>query len=223
MLSALAKHPSLLFLFLFACIVPLYAQSAKTPVRLDLHVTAGLARSLTYPDQLFDRTILIDIDARVLADRSQVVRRVPRRYRGLVGDEVYIGHLLVPSSVAFSSSRQAWDFYIDWSPIGLRLFDFPAHKTNHAPISLKTSVQALLAYHYLQQEDAGYHSPRPGLGLRADFKVELCPRLAFKTAAFQKVFWPDYREINGQKQNVMPHLTGIFAGIIVQFPMKVKL
>jgi hypothetical protein len=212
---------------LLASFCPLQAQThpGKTPVRLDLHLAAGLARSWAYPDRLFSHTVLIDLDARVLADRSQVIRRIPRRYRGMVGDELYVGHLLVPSSLAFSTapSGDAWDFYVDWAPLSLRLFERPVRQTNRAPVSLKTGLQALLAYHYLHTDGNGFHSPRPGLGLRADFKVELCPWLALKTTAFQKVFWPDYREIDGRKRNVMPHLAGVVAGIVVQIPMKVQL
>jgi hypothetical protein len=195
------------------------------PVRLDIHLTGGLAKPWAFPGELFDYAYVFDFDAKALVDKQKVKNRIPGQYRNLVGDELYVGYLFIPRmfALAVNPNGSGWAFYVDWSPIGLTLYKTPSQRTYSAPRSCQVSLNALLAYQLLEHDGNYFHSPRPGLGLRADFRMMVVPSISLKFSAMQNVYWPDYRTVDGKKRDLLPHYSAVCAGIILHIPYQFKI
>ena len=108
------------------------------PVRVDVHLMGGVAKPWFFCDDLFPVEYIFDFDGKVLVDKKRVKHRIPRKYRKMVGDEIYVGHMLIPNTFIFAGNRaeSAVSFYVDWNPIGLNLFKRPRQKTHSSPVSL---------------------------------------------------------------------------------------
>jgi hypothetical protein len=198
------------------------AGSGTVPYRLDLHATGGIAYPYGHPGEVLGPYAVVDIDARALLKKSDVKKYVPKKYRGMLGEEIYMGHLLVPNTFAFARNpdRDAWAFFVDWAPIGLSLVKRPPKRTNAARASFKLPLTLLLGYHVLGLDDIALHSPRPGLELRAEWRTMVTRALSLKVAAFQKGYIPDLRELEGEKRNIMPQLSTAVGGIVLHFYLK---
>ena len=90
------------------------AHKSEIPIRLDIHLTGGSGLPLSYGNSahtdLFDQTIIIDIDGKALLRKSDIKHKIPKKYRGFVGEEIYVGHMLVPNTLAFSTKEDANNF-----------------------------------------------------------------------------------------------------------------
>jgi hypothetical protein len=197
---------------------------SEIPIRLDIHLAGGLGKSWAFQDDIKSRLIVIDIDGKALLKKSDVKHKIPKKYDRMVGEEIYIGHLFVPNCFAFAvnSDSASWDFYVDWSPIGIKLFKRPKRATNAAPVNFQMGLNVLLAYHLLKYGDEYYHTPDAGLSARAEFRARIARPLSFKAAIFQNGFLPVWnKDVDGDrdKENIMPHLGGVVAGFVYHIYM----
>ncbi|MFP4520694.1 MAG: hypothetical protein ACLFQK_00975 [Fibrobacterota bacterium] len=200
--------------------------SGEIPVRLDIHLAGGMAINSLFGENLlfktFSKSTVIDIDGKALLRKSDVKHRIPKKYRGFAGDEIYIGHMLVPNTFVFSSNEEhgASEFYIDWNIIGLKLFNAPKKMTRSSKAFFSSGFGLIAGYHMFKFRDKYYHSPRPGLEARGELHFRPLPFMSFKAFAFQKAYIPDNRDIGGKRENIMPNYSGIGAGIVIHKYMR---
>lgn len=199
--------------------------SKEVPVRLDIHLAGGVAYPWADLRDFFPITALLDIDGKALIKKSDVQSRVSKKYRRFLGDEIYVGHILIPNTLAFSYSGtdDAWDAYIDWNLIGLTLLKYPKKKHYSAPVSFRLNISLLAAYHVLSNKGVYLHSPRPGLQARGSLQIQLVKSLSMKFFLFQNGYIPDKRYINGKEMNIMPHYSGLGIGVITHIYTRRKL
>ena len=111
----------LFLLFLFAANA--ICKAAEVPIRLDLHLAGGAAYPWAYISEISPVSVLIDFDVKALIKKSDIRHKIPKKYKRFLGDEIYVGHMLIPNTFAFSinQERHEWDAYIDWAPFGITL------------------------------------------------------------------------------------------------------
>ena len=211
--------------FLFA--VNAIGKAREVPIRLDLHLAGGAAYPWTYISEIFTFSVLIDFDVKALIKKSDIKHKIPKKYKKFVGDEMYVGHMLIPNTFAFSvnQERHEWDAYIDWAPIGITLLRVPKKKVYSAPVSFRFGASILGAYHILKrnsnEDNPVYlHSIRPGLQARGDLCLRLVKPVSLKFFIVQKGYIPDKRPIEGKEENIMPNYSGAGIGLIFHFYTK---
>lgn len=194
----------------------------EVPVRLDLYIAGGAAYPWTYISEIFTASVIIDFDIKALIKKSDIKHRIPRKYKRFLGDEIYVGHMLIPNTFAFSINQEnhEWDAYIDWAPLGITLFRVPKERTYSAPVSFRLSASLLGAYHILKHNSVYLHSVRPGLQAKGDFCLRLAKHASLKVVIFQKGYIPDKRPIGNKEENIMPNYTGACAGLVLHFYTK---
>lgn len=224
------KYAFILLVVLGICAEHRTCNASEVPIRLDLHCAGGAAYPWTYISELFPVSVLIDFDVKALIRKSDVNNRIPKKFRKFVGDEIYIGHMLIPNTFAFSvnQKRSEWDAYIDWAPLGLSLLKIPRSKTYSAPARFIFGASLLGAYHILKRnnenDDPVYlHSIRPGIQARGDLCFMLVKQVSLKFFIVQKGYIPDKRPIAGNEENIMPNYSGAGIGVILHFYTKKKL
>ena len=163
--------------------------SKEVPVRLDIHLAGGVAYPWAGLRDFFPITALLDIDGKALIKKSDVQSRVSKKYRRFLGDEIYVGHILIPNTLAFSYSGtdDAWDGYIDWNLIGLTLLKYPKKKHYSAPVSFRLNISLLAAYHVLSNKGLSqpsklisHHSHRASSFSKSKIQLALLsPRFSF--------------------------------------------
>ncbi len=205
-------------------------KASEVPIRLDLHLAGGAAYPWTYISEIFPFSVLIDFDVKALIKKSDIKHKIPGKYKKFVGDEIYIGHMLIPNTFAFSinQERHEWDAYIDWAPLGITLFRIPKSKVYSAPASFRFTASILGAYHILKRNSEGdnpvyLHSIRPGLQAKGDLCLRLAKPVSLKFFIVQKGYIPDKRPIGGKEENIMPNYSGAGVGIILHFYTKRKI
>lgn len=217
------KYSRNLFFLLFC--LPVITFSKEVPVRLDIHLAGGVAYPWADLRDFFPLTAILDIDGKALLKKSAVQKKVARKYRRFLGDEIYIGHLLIPNTLAFSYSgkHEAWDAYIDWNLIGLNLLKYPGKHHYSAPFSFRFTVSLMAAYHVLSINSIYLHSPRIGLQGRINTQLRIVKNLSLKFFIFQNGYIPDTRTVSGRKRNIMPHYSAAGAGVIIHLYTRKKL
>lgn len=194
----------------------------EVPMRLDLHIGGGAAYPWGYISEIFTVSALIDFDVKALIKKSDIKHRIPRKFKRFLGDEIYVGHMLIPNTFAFSINQESheWDAYIDWAPLGITLFRAPKKRTYSAPVSFRFSASILGAYHVLKHNSVYLHSLRPGLQAKGDFCLRLAKHVSLKVVILQKGYIPDKRPIDNKDENIMPNYTGTCAGFVFHFYTK---
>lgn len=200
-------------------IASLASAEKRIPIRLDLHLGGGIAYAHGYLSEIFDYSFLIDIDGKALINKKDIKSRIPKKYRKFAGSEIYIGHILIPNTIGFSFSdtSDSWDFYIDWSIIGLNLFKIPRKNTLRAPANLRFNISLTGAFHLLQHDSHYYPCFRPGLQIRIDSHFRISKPVSLKLFVFQKGYIPDMERFDNEKRNIMPNYSGGGLGVIVHF------
>jgi len=218
------KHIPILSIISFL-ILPVITLSKEIPIRLDIHIAGGVAYPWAGLRDLFPITAFLDIDGKALIKKSDVQKKVPTKYRRFLGDEIYIGHMLIPNTLAFSYSgtHEAWDAYIYWNLFGLTLLKYPGKKHYSAPFSFRFNISLLAAYHVLSINSIYLHSPRIGLQARGNIQFQVVKNLSFKLFLFQNGYIPDKRVVNGKDMNIMPHYSGAGAGVVIHLYTRKKI
>jgi len=202
-------------------------KAGEVPMRLDLHLAGGAAYPWTYISEIFPFSVLIDFDVKALIRKSDIKHKIPRKYSKFVGDEIYVGHMLIPNTVAFSinQERHEWDAYIDWAPLGITLIRVPKSKPYSAPASFRFGASILGAYHILKRnteddDPVFLHSVRPGIQARGDLFLRLAKPVSLKFFIVQKGYIPDKRPIGGNEENIMPNYSSAGIGVVLHFYTK---
>ena len=205
-------------------------KAGEVPIRLDLHLAGGAAYPWTYISEIFPVSVLIDFDVKALIKKSDIRHKIPKKYKKFVGDEMYVGHMLIPNTFAFSvnQERHEWDAYIDWALLGISLFRIPKKKVYSAPVSFRFGASILGAYHILKrnsnEDNPVYlHSIRPGVQARGDLCLRMTKSVSLKFFIVQKGYIPDKRPIGDKDENIMPNYSGAGVGIILHFYTKRKI
>jgi hypothetical protein len=198
-------------------------KKVEVPYRLDIQVLGGVAKTwndLWPKDQLSYVAIL---QGKGLVEGKKVRKKVAKKYRKLVGDEVYTGHLLLPRMFMGRYQKDFRHFYVDWQPLSLGLLSIPNKMTLHAPANLRLSASLVLAYQYLGIVERDWHSVRPGLSLELEFRQKLNDSFSLVFLGFQKGFLPDERMRYGTKENIFHHPSGVSVGLIFHSQSKTKM
>lgn len=150
----------------------------------------------------------VQIYARAIIEGENLKRarkKVPKKYRGfLAGDEVRIGHLLVPDALIISPRTERTAIYgATWRPLAIEP-DFGGDR-----VKFNLGAGLMLTYAYIdteltQEEQAAQpklfngttHFFRPGIDLRASVEVKLTDSWLF-SGGWSSAFYPP-QELGGE-------------------------
>lgn len=182
--------------------------------RIDLHLEAGGGiLGLPVEDSL-KNMYLFRIYPKALANQK-ALRRIPRKYRKLIGPEAYVGYLLWPSNFVYGTGNGNTLFITDWQPISLGLLSFPQKYPMKNMKFFKLTLPVSMAYKYFYDGLKGEHSVHIGLGFKGAAAFRILKRFSIKGTVQKFWFFDGDNKTNGDVVSFDPlYISG---GIVLHF------